>query len=217
LYGGVQRRRDVADHRAQARHQGHRVVEGLLEVDRFAAQVVHQHEVVVLEVLFELFGETLFVEHVGDADRAACDLVFVGRADALAGGADLVDAALGFARLVDGDVVRQDDRASLGNLQARHDFDAGGCQLVDLAHHVRHRDDDAVADVAGHAFAHDARRDQLQCGFLALDDQRMAGVMAALETDDARCMIGQPVDDLTFAFIAPLGADDNDVLCHVCI
>jgi len=60
--------------------------------------------------------------------------------------------------------------------------------------------------------------DGISCsGFLALDDQRMAGVMAALETDDARCMIGQPVDDLTFAFIAPLGADDNDVLCHVCI
>jgi hypothetical protein len=27
-------------------------------------------------------------------------------------------------------------------------------------------------------------------------------------------MIGEPVDDLAFTFIAPLGADDNDVLCH---
>ncbi len=210
----VQLRRHVADHRTQARHQGHRVVEGLLEVDRFAAQVVHQHEVVVFQVFLQLLGEALFVEHVGDADRAARHFVFVGRADALAGGADLVFAALGFARLVDGDVVRQDDRAGFRNFQARGDFDAGGFELVDFAHHVRHGNDHAVADVAGHAFAHDARRDQLQRGFLALDDQGMAGVMAALETNDAGRMVGQPVDDFALAFIAPLGADDDDVLCH---
>jgi len=41
--------------------------------------------------------------------------------------------------------------------------------------------------------------------------------MAALETHHAGGVVGEPVDDLTFAFIAPLGADDNDVLCHVSI
>ena len=50
--------------------------------------------------------------------------------------------------------------------------------------------------------------------FAAADDQRMAGVVAALEAHDALRALGQPVDDLAFAFIAPLGADDDDVLAH---
>jgi hypothetical protein len=181
------------------------------------AQVVHQDVVVVVEVLFELLGKALCIEQVGNADGAAGDLVFVGRADALARGADLVLATLEFACLVDGDVVRQDDRAGFRDHQARDDFDAGRGQLVDFAHDVRHRDHDTVADVAGDAFAHDARRDQLQRGFLALDHQGVTSVMAALETHHASGVVGEPVDDLALAFIAPLGADDNDVLCHVSI
>jgi hypothetical protein len=43
----------------------------------------------------------------------------------------------------------------------------------------------------------------------------VAGVVAALEAHDALSVLGQPVDDLALAFIAPLGADDHDVLAHV--
>jgi hypothetical protein len=28
------------------------------------------------------------------------------------------------------------------------------------------------------------------------------------------CMVGKPIDDLTLAFVAPLGAVDEYVLCH---
>jgi hypothetical protein len=54
----------------------------------------------------------------------------------------------------------------------------------------------------------------MQHGLLAADDQRVAGIVAALEAHHALGMIGQPVDDLAFALVAPLGADDDDVLCH---
>jgi hypothetical protein len=40
----------------------------------------------------------------------------------------------------------------------------------------------------------------------------MARVVAALEADDALRALRQPVDDLALALIAPLGADDDDVL-----
>jgi hypothetical protein len=45
----------------------------------------------------------------------------------------------------------------------------------------------------------------------------MARIVAALETHHTGGVVGQPVDDLTLALIAPLGTDDNDVLCHVFI
>ena len=64
----------------------------------------------------------------------------------------------------------------------------------------------AVADQAKHAFAQDSRRNQMQHRFLAADDQRVAGVVAALETRDRADPLGQQVDDLALAFVAPLRA-----------
>ncbi|HJV81362.1 MAG TPA: hypothetical protein VJ651_11055 [Noviherbaspirillum sp.] len=42
----------------------------------------------------------------------------------------------------------------------------------------------------------------------------MTGIVAALKADDTLRVIGQPIDNFPFSLIAPLGADDNDVLCH---
>ena len=41
-------------------------------------------------------------------------------------------------------------------------------------------------------------------------DDRVAGVVAALEADDDVGVLGEQVDDLALALIAPLGADDHD-------
>ena len=46
---------------------------------------------------------------------------------------------------------------------------------------------------------------------MPLDDQRVAGVVPTLEAHHALGMVGQPVDHLAFAFVAPLGADDDHV------
>ncbi len=45
----------------------------------------------------------------------------------------------------------------------------------------------------------------------AIDDKRMAGVMAALEANDDVGLFRQPVDDLALAFVAPLRADHHHV------
>src|SRR5207344_536699 len=55
------------------------------------------------------------------------------------------------------------------------------------------------------------RGNEVQHGLLAADHQRVAGVVAALEADHALRAVGQPVDDLALALVAPLGADDDDV------
>jgi hypothetical protein len=85
-------------------------------------------------------------------------LVLVGRADALAGGADLAGAARLaqlLARLVDLDVERQDQRARLADEQPRTDVDPHRLEPHDLAEQVLRIDDDAVADAAGDAGSHD--------------------------------------------------------------
>ena len=78
-----------------------------------------------------------------------------------------------------------------------------GLQRPGIEHH-------AIADHRRRA-ADDSRREQRQLVDLLADDQRVAGVMAALEADDHVGAAGEPVDDLALALVAPLRADDGDV------
>ena len=58
---------------------------------------------------------------------------------------------------------------------------------------------------------HDAGRQQRELVGDAVDDQRVAGIVAALEAHDDIGALRQPVDDLALALIAPLGADHRDI------
>ena len=107
---------------------------------------------------------------------------------------------------------RQDQRGVLGDAQMlRRHGDALLLQLGDLVDQRLQVEDDAVADHRQLAAAHDAGGQQRQFVGLAVDDERMAGVVAALEADDDVGLLGQPVDDLAFAFVAPLGADHHHI------
>ena len=83
-------------------------------------------------------------------------------------------------------------------------------ELLDFLAQRRRAQHDAVADQAQRVVAQDARRDQVQHGLLAGDHQRVAGVVAALEAHDRADVLGQEIDDLALAFVAPLGAEDDD-------
>ena len=56
----------------------------------------------------------------------------------------------------------------------------------------------------------DSRWHQVELPGLAVADDRVAGVVAALEAHDRIGVLGEQVGDLSLAFIAPLGADDHD-------
>ena len=79
-------------------------------------------------------------------------------------------------------------------------------QRIRIEHH-------AVADDRQLPRPHDARRQQRELVGVAIDHQRVAGIMAALEADDDVGLLGQPIDDLALALVAPLGAD-HDNICH---
>ena len=46
---------------------------------------------------------------------------------------------------------------------------------------------------------------------LTVDDEGVAGIVAALEAHDDVGLLRQPVDDLALPLVAPLGADDDNI------
>ena len=56
----------------------------------------------------------------------------------------------------------------------------------------------------------------MQYGLLTGDDQSVTRVMASLEADHALSVIREPIYYLAFALIAPLSANDDHILNHVC-
>ena len=124
-------------------------------------------------------------------------------------------AARSFAGLVERNVVRQDQRAGRRDFQTTFNvFHACCVQLVNFAQQCFGGNDNARADEAAQTFMQNAARNQAQNGFLAADDQSVSSIVSTLETHDTAGFFRQPVNDFTFAFIAPLGADHYNIFSH---
>ncbi len=107
---------------------------------------------------------------------------------------------------------RQDQRDVFGDAQIfRADGDALALQFVDFVEEGLRIDHHAVADHRSFEGRKHARRQQRQLVGDAVDDQRVAGIVAALEAHDDVGLLRQPVDDLALPLVAPLGADDDDI------
>ena len=107
---------------------------------------------------------------------------------------------------------RQDQRRVLGDAEiVAGDRDPLLLDLADLLGERPRIDDHAVADHRELALAHDARRQQRQFVGDTVDHEGVAGIMPALEAHHDVGALGQPIDDLALAFVAPLGADDHDI------
>ena len=85
------------------------------------------------------------------------------------------------------------------------------CSAVDFLDQRPGIDHHAIADDGELAGPHDARGQQRQFVGHAVDDERVAGIVAALEAHHDIGARRQPVDDLAFAFVAPLGADHRNI------
>ena len=72
-------------------------------------------------------------------------------------------------------------------------------------------EDDAIADDADFARPKDAGWDEVENVFDAGADDGVAGVVAALRADDDIGFVREEIDDFSFAFVAPLGSDDDGI------
>jgi hypothetical protein len=157
----------------------------------------------------DLLLEDLLVEQVLDADAQPRGLVGVGGADAAARGADLQLAQARLARVVEQHVVRH-DQVRVGADPQAGEVDPLRAQVVQLAREDLRVDHDAVADRALQAGVEDPARDQVELPLDVVADDRVAGVVAALEADHEIRVLREQIDDLALALVAPLGAHDHD-------
>ena len=156
-----------------------------------------------------LVVQVVGVEQVMHADADAIDLIRVGRADATAGGADLVLAEEAFGHLVEGAVVGGDDVRGLAHQQVGA-VDAAGFQAVDLLEEHLRVHDHAVADHRGEVRVDDAGGQQVQGVRLVADHHAMARVVAAVEACDIIDLGTDQIGRLAFTLIAPLGTNKNN-------
>ena len=140
----------------------------------------------------------------------AGDLVLVARPDAAAGGADLLVAHVALGDLVDGHVVGH-QQVRVGGDQQLGGVDAAVFQALQLVEQHAGIDHHAVADDVGDAGRQHARRDQVQREILAgRQHDGVPGVVAALVAHHPLHAPAEQVSGLTFALVAPLGADEDD-------
>ena len=151
----------------------------------------------------------LLVEQVVHTDAHAVDLVGVGRADATAGGADLLLAGEAFGDLVDRAVVRRDDMRGFAHEQTRA-IDAAAFEPIDLLEQHFGIHHNAIADDRRGARADDAGRQQVQRIRFVAHHHRVACVVAAVEPGNIIHLGANQIGGFAFAFVAPLGADQYD-------
>src|SRR5438132_12217476 len=66
-----------------------------------------------------------------------------------------------------------------------------------------------VSDYAAASRTQHATRDQLQDKFFAVDDDCVPGIVASGVASRDGQLFGEDMDDLAFALLTPLGADDD--------
>ncbi len=220
LAGQIQGPPDDADEGHDLRRDVEQLLDQVVAVE-FGLAEAAQQRIVMQKKLLDLLWQQVRFRQVAGPDCAPSHLVLVSRADAPPRGADLGVAQGLFTCLVEIAVDRQDQRRVLGDLQRfRRQVDAELPQAFHLVQQGPGIEHDAVADDRKLALAHHARRQGRAFVGDAVDDQRMTGVMAALETDHHVRPLGKPVDDLSLAFVAPLGANHYHIghaeICSPC-
>ena len=179
----------------------------LLELERRCAVHPLQPDVLLRQRHLQLLAQDLRVEEILDADAQPKGLVRIGRADAALRRPDLELSEPALDALVDRDVPGHDHVRVRRQVEAV-DVHAPVGEVVKLVYQDGRVDDAAGAD---HAFlaAEDPRGDVLHLVGLAVGDDLVSCVRPAVVTADEIAVLGEQVDDLPLALVAPLRADDH--------
>jgi hypothetical protein len=110
-------------------------------------------------------------------------------------------------------VVGKDYVSAVRNKEMTVDFHPRLAQSTSLFQECEGIKDNAISNDAAATGAQHAARDELQDKLLAVNDDGVAGVVSAGVTGYNRKVFRENVDDLAFAFIAPLGANESGKFC----
>ena len=156
---------------------------------------------------FQLRRKFLPINQITDANPDPIVLVDVARSDAAFRRADFFLRAEVFIELVDQFMIRHHDVRAIGNSD-RARVNPARVHRVNLVEHNRRIKHHAVADHAKRLRTKNARRQQTQFIFFAVDRDGVTGIGAALETNDNVGARRKVVDDFALALVAPLRAGD---------
>ena len=175
-----------------------------------SGMVVHALEITVAvrQHRSESLAQRLGLCQILNAQSDPRRLVGVCRSDAALGRAQLRIAALRLGQLVGDLVVRQHEVCRWAQHQPAAVHAPPG-EHVDFVDEYPGVDNHSVADDRCHMLVEHPAGNELECERLAVDDQRVTGVVTALVAHDVLAFLGDYVDDTAFAFIAPLGAYDD--------
>jgi hypothetical protein len=105
---------------------------------------------------------------------------------------------------------KQDVRA-IGDDEIRRHVDSQTLDFAGLNVERPRVDHQTGAEHAQDAFMKDARRDQMQHQLSVAPNDRVARVVSAVETRHDLERRRDEIDDLPFAFVSPLPANDRDI------
>ena len=171
------------------------------------------HGVQLMQDDLELLAEDLFVEHVLHPQASTHRLVGVRRPDPAFGRAQLVLAQMPFLESVETLMVRKDEVCISAHPQLRR-IDALRLEHGELFEQHTRIDDHTVADDRRDVVVQDTRWHELERETLTLDHDRVSCVVAALKANHRGHVLREQVCELAFAFVTPLGTD-NDRCAHV--
>jgi hypothetical protein len=137
---------------------------------------------------------------------AARHFVFICRADATAGGADLFPSRRALGRQLDHAVVRQNHLGAVGNEQIPVDAETQLAQPRNLFEEGDRIQNHAIANHALASRAEHSAGNELQHETLAANDDRVTGIVPAGIARHGAEALAQHVHNLALALVAPLGA-----------
>ena len=185
-------------------------VKDLLSIQRLSA-IGLDETVGVFQVALNARTQHLRRQSIRDPNTPAAGFVFVRGPDPAQCRANPFITQTLFAGVIQRAMIRKNQmraRTDLHSLRRYHN--PLSHQSIGFFEEGFRIDHHAVAQHARFSLVHDAGRQQVEHKGLVTDLNRMARVMPALITGDDVEALGEQVDNLALAFIAPLGADDRD-------
>ena len=158
--------------------------------------------------MVDLLHQVLFAaEQLADLKADLCVLIGIERCDAALGGTKGLRSQTGFFHAVQCFVVRHNDLAAVGDEDIRH-RNALFRYRLELVDEVFNGERNAVANDIEDVLSKNTGGQLMQSKATVIGDDRVAGVAAALETNNDIGIFRQNIGDFAFSFVAPAGADN---------
>ena len=149
----------------------------------------------------------LNIYKISHSQAGASDFVTVSRANAAESGADFVLALQPLSTSINLMMIRHDHMCLIADMQASLHVHFASPKTIKLTYQTHRINHHTITDDTLLAPAQDSRRNKVQNVFLTPYPYRVPCIATTLTPHHEIGCLGEHINDLAFAFIAPLGAN----------